>query len=818
MAQLKSLLESLSPLNSYSLAIMVVQSNVEGNKSNIMVKTIDSHFLVNNTTNPVVLMQQVYLRISALAIQYHFQIGDKIVCKYKPLHVKINDPKFKGGRVENTIFKPTTAKLNVFNTFLSSNFLPHTMNLAFYGVLWQKEGNTFYFKYNKNIIKLEVLELNLHHRIHILHGEDLHILSVVEDLAIGESFIRGFGNENGSKIYIRYDLNFNLLNIEYTPKVSFLTKTPKEYKHNNKIMSFDIEAYRDDKGVFIPYACGFFDGKNKILYYLTDFSNHTEMIRKCLKDMLAPKYHNFTIYAHNLGNFDSTFIYKILEKDFKISKIIAKDSGLISFNVSHKVDKKNIKVRFSDSICLLPASLSALGKSFGVETIKDIFPYDFVNATNLNYVGKLPELKYYELKDGMVFKYQLMVDQYNNDWSMREETLKYLSKDLISLHQILVEMDKIIFSNYRINITSHPTIASLAFAILRSNFLNDNKLLPKSKGEVENAIRSAYFGGRTEVFKPLGYMLYSYDFNSLYPYAMLQDMPVGEPTFSLVKDLSKIFGFVKVKVTSPANIYIPVLPCRVKSKGGDYKLLFPVGSWTGWYFSEEVKLAVRYGYKVEVIESYIYQRGINVFKDFVVHMASIKDSSSGAMRDIHKLILNTPYGRMGMNNDRDVVKTVTKKEFEALELRFDIIVCFELDNDKVYVKHSKYPNPVKCEQSNINYEEEMLRILDSDMVNNSPAIAAAVASWARIIMYPWITNSYYSDTDSVFLSAPLNSSMIGKGLGKFKQEYGGLIKKAIFPAPKLYILDTIGGYITKSKGYSGKLTMSDYSELYKGGL
>lgn len=161
---------------------------------------------------------------------------------------------------------------------------------------------------------------------------------------------------------------------------------------------------------------------------------------------------------------------------------------------------------------------------------------------------------------------------------MKNETLKYLSKDIISLHQILVEMDKIIFSNYRINITSHPTIASLAFTILRSNFLSDNNLLPKSKGELENALRSAYFGGRTEVFKPLGYYLYAYDFNSLYPYAMLQDMPVGEPTFSLVKDLSKIFGFVKVKVTSPDNIYIPVLPCRVKTKAGDYKLLFPVGT------------------------------------------------------------------------------------------------------------------------------------------------------------------------------------------------------------------------------------------------
>ena len=111
----------------------------------------------------------------------------------------------------------------------------------------------------------------------------------------------------------------------------------------------------------------------------------------------------------------------------------------------------------------------------------------------------------------------------------------------------------------------------------------------------------------------------------------------------------------------------------------------------------------------------------------------------------------------------------------------------------------------------------MLRIVDSDMVNNSPAIAAAVASWARIIMYPVLTNSYYSDTDSVFLQSPLNSSMLGKGLGKFKQEYGGLIKKAIFPGPKLYILDTIGGNVTKAKGYSGKLSMSDYSELYRGG-
>jgi hypothetical protein len=59
---------------------------------------------------------------------------------------------------------------------------------------------------------------------------------------------------------------------------------------------------------------------------------------------------------------------------------------------------------------------------------------------------------------------------------------------------------------------------------------------------------------------------------------------------------------------------------------------------------------------------------------------------------------------------------------------------------------------------------------------------------------------------------------VGKGLGKFKQEYGGIIKKAIFPSPKMYILDTIEGYKAKCKGYSGKLSIQDYIHLYKGGF
>jgi hypothetical protein len=162
---------------------------------------------------------------------------------------------------------------------------------------------------------------------------------------------------------------------------------------------------------------------------------------------------------------------------------------------------------------------------------------------------------------------------------MQSETLKYLTKDIVSLYQIISKMDEIVYKNYRINILNKPTIASLAMSVLRSNFLSVTARLPKTKGRLDIAVRSAYFGGRNEVFKPVEYGLYAYDFNSLYPSVMLEDLPVGDAVFSLIKDINKIFGFTKVKVTSPDNIKIPVLPVKVATSiGGGLKLVFPCGT------------------------------------------------------------------------------------------------------------------------------------------------------------------------------------------------------------------------------------------------
>jgi hypothetical protein len=150
--KLAQIFETFSPLNSYSLAIII-------SKGDNTVKTADFHYLVNNTTNVHDLMKNIYLRISELMVRYKFKVSDMLICKYKPLSFKVKDPKFPGGRIKNTLYKPTEINLDLPNRFLSSSFLPHTMDIKFYGVLLSKEGNIFYYMYNdKHIIKLEIME------------------------------------------------------------------------------------------------------------------------------------------------------------------------------------------------------------------------------------------------------------------------------------------------------------------------------------------------------------------------------------------------------------------------------------------------------------------------------------------------------------------------------------------------------------------------------------------------------------------------------------------------------------------------------------
>lgn len=68
---------------------------------------------------------------------------------------------------------------------------------------------------------------------------------------------------------------------------------------------------------------------------------------------------------------------------------------------------------------------------------------------------------------------------------------------------------------------------------------------------------------------------------------MKMDMPVGKPRH-IVGDLSlndpTLFGFVYVTNTTPKDLHIPPLPRLINGK-----LVCELGSWSGWYFTEELR-------------------------------------------------------------------------------------------------------------------------------------------------------------------------------------------------------------------------------------
>lgn len=50
-------------------------------------------------------------------------------------------------------------------------------------------------------------------------------------------------------------------------------------------------------------------------------------------------------------------------------------------------------------------------------------------------------------------------------------------------------------------------------------------------GRDYDVIKKAFYGGLVDTYNIKGDNLHYYDVNSLYPYAMLQDMPVGVPRY-----------------------------------------------------------------------------------------------------------------------------------------------------------------------------------------------------------------------------------------------------------------------------------------------
>jgi len=542
---------------------------------------------------------------------------------------------------------------------------------------------------------------------------------------------------------------------------------------------------------------------------LNDLANNTDI-------------NGYTFYAHNLGRFDSVFLIKacILLDDIDI-KPKWKDNKILSISILNKRNKCKFKIL--DSIQLINGSLDALCKSFEINHKKGIFPHNFINKDRLFYIGNTPDHIYFK---------NMPIKLYNkiksNNWDLKSEALKYLEKDVLGLLEVMLKFNDKIFNLYSLNITNYLTAAKLAVGIYTSNFYNNSNDLniKMIRGNVEKDIRSAYFGGNVNVLINKMDKGFYYDMNSQYPYAMLNDMPIGNPTFSNDKDLNNYFGFVYGEITAP-DIYrlrVPYIQNRI-DKSDDVDC--PRGTFSRMIFSEEMKEAIKDGYSIKVKYGYKFERGKDLFKNYVTTMYNIKKNTKDPVeKALSKLLLNSLYGKFGMKDITSTMKIVNKKESKKITKNYNYSLFADLGQGKVLIKysskiHESLRKLVKdFDSQDINNDISLSTLSRNRGVPSAVQISAAISAYARISINKFKNipgnPCIMSDTDSVVLPKQLPSNFIGYDIGDMKLEHQ--IEEGIFIRKKLYALKSNNNQeIIKSSGVeSSSLNYDKFKLLLSG--
>lgn len=244
---------------------------------------------------------------------------------------------------------------------------------------------------------------------------------------------------------------------------------------------------------------------------------------------------------------------------------------------------------------------------------------------------------------------------------------------------------------------------------------------------------------------------------------------------------TKLLGIYEAEVEAPESLFLPVLGII-----HDGKFVFPVGRFKGKWTSEELKLALSKGYKIIKCRGLIFPRRARYFSKFIDRLYELRlKSKKGSVQDItSKLIMNSLYGRLGLNPDKEKI-------------------CFEL---KPGVKEFA---TLRAGRRNIILFTEPTKLTSFRNV----ALAAFVTSYARIHLYKLMDEVqdtlYYCDTDSIFTTRQMPT---GTALGELKLE--AKHKNAVFLLPKTYSLEGLVRKL-KMKGFEKKKTENFTHEDFK---
>lgn len=390
-----------------------------------------------------------------------------------------------------------------------------------------------------------------------------------------------------------------------------------------QIYTGDFETTTDPQDVRVWASC---------LVKLEDFS--TAFISNNIEDMFDYlKNKNSDVYFHNL-KFDGEFILSyLLSNGYKHDnshnshtfETLITDSGIFySITVYFaRSGKKLKKVTFYDSYKKLPFKVATIAKTFELEDSKGIIDYNTYRPIGHELT---PEEKEYIILDCRIVAQALKIQM---DKGLKKMTN---ASDALNCYKQLIK---------------------------KQNFERWFPVLPV---ELDEDIRRAYKGGFTYLNPRFANKRITrgitLDVNSLYPSVMYECLlPYGYPMYfdgEYVQDdkyplyISRLECEFKLK-----KDHIPTIQLKnnrafveteyLTSSNGEIVQLTLT--------SVDLKLFLQHYdvYNLTYINGYKFKGAAGMFKDYIDYWGHIKETTTGAMRQLAKLMLNSLYGKFATN-------------------------------------------------------------------------------------------------------------------------------------------------------------------------
>ena len=426
----------------------------------------------------------------------------------------------------------------------------------------------------------------------------------------------------------------------------------------------DFETTTDPKDVRVWAACAVDIDSCEVVH----LSNSIETFFRFLEDK------NTVCYWHNM-KFDGEFVLSyLLRKGYKYSekpkdktfRCLISDTGLFySIEIVFKKydSKKYKKTVFYDSLKKLPFKVATIAKAFNLEMSKGEIDY------------KAPRPVGHQLT---------------------EEEKDYIIRDC----KIVAQALKIQFEQGLKKMTNaSDAMGSYKEILGKGRF---EKIFPVLPFELDKDIRRAYKGGfvylNPNYKNTRGLQGITFDINSLYPWTMrTQPLPYGYPVyFEGEPKEDKNYPLFIVHMVCQFKLkrnHIPTIQLKnnYRFMATEYLTESRAEVRPGYWDDEPVELwltSVDYElfmdhydvWDINYINGFRFKAITGMFDKYIDHWMEVKEKSTGAIRALAKLQLNSLYGRFALNPKADKKipylddDGVVKYEVEHCELR-DPVYC-----------------------------------------------------------------------------------------------------------------------------------------------